>query len=194
MKIEEKEEIMLLAEMAKGSTEAFAQFYDKYHRFIFYIALKMLANHSEAEDLCHDVFLEIYRNPKSYNEKRGSVEAWLAVKTKSRCLDRLRQKKYKLVYDEESIEKLPSHTIVEQEVIAAMEHKTLMDALVKLPKSQQYAIYENYFREVSQREISALTNTPLGTVKSQIRYGLKKLKKILGQQTAYDAVKGRGKK
>lgn len=83
----------LLQQIKRGSKEAFAQFYDEYVEFVFRIALNTIDDRQEAEDVCHDVFLEVYQKPESYDPARGSVAAWLAVKTRSRCLDRLRKKK-----------------------------------------------------------------------------------------------------
>src|SRR5690625_6175539 len=79
--------------MEQGSREAFDRFYQLHIDYVLNIAFQILKEQLTAEDVCHDVFLEIFKNPKKYNPKRGSVKAWLAVKTKSRSIDFLRKKK-----------------------------------------------------------------------------------------------------
>jgi RNA polymerase sigma factor (sigma-70 family) len=176
--------VSLLAEIEKGSLNAFDQFYDQYCSMVLGIALKMLGNKVDAEDLCHDVFLEIYRTAKSYNPDKGSVEAWLAVKTKSRCIDKLRRRKYKKEYDDETfLHTIPDQEMVESKVISLLERQSLLDAIKHLPAAQQEVIYESYFNELTQDQLSQKKKRPLGTVKSQIRYGIRNLQKLLAQRS-----------
>lgn len=174
-----QEGAFLLRQMQKGSLEAFEQFYTLYNQFVFSIAFNILRNHVEAEDLCHDLFLEVYRKSHTYNSQKGSVEAWLAIRTKSRCLDYLRKRKTTAALDEEQINNIPSQQQVEVEVFSTIDREVLITALQQLPLEQQKAIYGNYYDNLSHNEVAQQLKLPLGTVKSQIRYGLKKLKKLL---------------
>ncbi|WP_236838695.1 sigma-70 family RNA polymerase sigma factor [Caldalkalibacillus salinus] len=183
----------LLAQVKAGSTDAFEHFYDLYVRYVFGIAMKMLKNKSDAEDLCHDVFLEIYRNPHSFDPQRGSIEAWIAVKTRSRCLDRLRRSKRMLVKEdvEEDLQKASTdHHLVEEQVITHSEHEEVRQALSALPEAQKAAIYGHYFEGHSHRELEHKLKRPLGTIKSLVRYGIQNMRRFYQEQRSFPKARG----
>ncbi|PWU66891.1 RNA polymerase [Gracilibacillus dipsosauri] len=171
-----EEDHLLLKRMADGQKQAFDSFYEKYHIYIFQIAYKVVSNRSEAEDICHDVFLEIYQKAIQYNPERGSVKAWIGVKTRSRAIDRLRKKSGLLTNKLEDI-LMNASPSADQYVIERMEKELLVNAMSRLPKEQQQAIYHMYFEHFTQKEIAFRYNRPLGSVKSSIRYGLQNLRK-----------------
>ncbi|QGH33380.1 sigma-70 family RNA polymerase sigma factor [Gracilibacillus salitolerans] len=170
------DDYLLLEQMCVGNQEAFDQFYQRYHQYIFQIAYKVLANRPEAEDLTQEVFIEIYQRCDQYQVSRGSVKAWIAVKVRSRAIDRLRKKPEVLADKLEDIITNSSPS-ADQFVIKKMEKDLLQAALLKLPLSQQQAIYHMYYDQFTQKEIAVKSNRPLGSVKSSIRYGLQNLKK-----------------
>lgn len=171
-----QDDINWLKQINQGSKEAFDSFYEKYNLFIFHIAYQITGNKAEAEDICHDVFLEIFQKAHQYNEKRGSVKAWLAVRTKSRSIDRLRKKKPLLI---EKLENLSLETVqgADVAVLKEIEMKLIQDAMNHIPQNQREAIYRSYFQEDTHKEIAHSMNKPLGSVKSLIRYGLNNLRK-----------------
>ena len=122
------------------------------------------------------IFLEVYQNPGQYNPKKGSVKAWLAVKTKSRCIDRLRKSKPLLVHKLEQLDTIEAIEI-ERNVLKHIQKDLILEALKHLPKKQQLVIYGAYFEDKTQRELAKSLNKPLGTIKSSIRYGLQNLRK-----------------
>jgi len=160
--------------------KSFEQFYEEYSHFVYQLALQIVKKKEDAEDICHDVFLEISKNPNSYDPSRGSIEAWLAIKTKSRSFDQLRRKKYRLQYDEQNrFFTVETTERVEENVFRQLEKEALLHALKRIPKLQQLAVYENFFNQRSHRQLAEELNRPLGTIKSLIRYGLKNLRKQL---------------
>ncbi|SES68938.1 RNA polymerase sigma-70 factor, ECF subfamily [Oceanobacillus limi] len=173
---QQEENIMLLQLISKGSQSAFNHFYELHNAFVLHIAIRILADRTEAEDICHDIFLDIYKKPLQYKAQRGSVKAWLAVKTKSRCIDRLRKRKPVL---QNKLEQLFTVDEVETEmhVLTQIESSILLDALKQLPKKQQEVIYGVYFEGKTHAELAKTLNKPLGSIKSSIRYGLKNLRK-----------------
>jgi RNA polymerase sigma-70 factor (ECF subfamily) len=172
----------LLHQMGSGSAAAFEQFYERYIPLVLQIALRMLDDQMEAEDVCHDVFLEVYRKAEQYDGGRGSVEAWLAVKTRSRCLDRLRRKKHESGRElAESRLQAAASVITEESVLAKLERETVREVMKKIPEAQREAVYGMYFQSFSHQELAKRMERPLGTVKSLIRYGLNNLKKQLTQ-------------
>ncbi|KAF0996052.1 sigma-70 family RNA polymerase sigma factor [Geobacillus sp. TFV-3] len=170
-----REDAELLANIAKGSRAAFDRFYEKYAPMVYHIALQIVGDEAEAEDVSHDVFLEILQKPHQFDPKRGSVQAFLAVKTKSRSLDRLRKKRDLLVsrLEEASLKEKGA----EFHFLRQLEQRVIIDALTHLPEEQRQAIIHFYFHGETQREIAAAMNKPLGSVKSLIRYGLRNLRK-----------------
>ncbi|SHG21132.1 RNA polymerase sigma factor [Ornithinibacillus halophilus] len=169
-------DIELLKLIGKKSQAAFNQFYQDHISFILTIAIQVLGDRTEAEDVCHDIFIEIYEKPHQYKQSKGSIKAWLAVKTRSRCIDRLRKKRPILV---QKLEKLDSEEAVKTEihVLNQIENKLLLNALDQLPEKQRDIIYAVYFEGKTQRELAEDFNKPLGTIKSSIRYGLNNLRK-----------------
>jgi RNA polymerase sigma factor (sigma-70 family) len=172
----------LLREMGEGSAAAFEQFYERFSPLVFSIAVRMVGDRMEAEDLCHDIFLEVYRNAGQYDPQRGSVEAWLAVKTRSRCLDRLRRKKSERIQVwDELPERGETGVTTEETVLAKLERETVRSVMNNIPEAQRRAVYGMYVQSWSHRELSERMERPLGTVKSLIRYGLMNVRKQLIQ-------------
>lgn len=166
----------LLKLITEGYEQAFIEFYNMYVSFVLHIASQVIGDETEAEDVCHDIFLEIYENPQEYDAKKGSVKAWLAVKTRNRSIDRLRKKKPLLVHKLETLDRTDK-VAIEIEVLKRIEQKVILDALKQLPKKQREVIYGAYFEEMTQSELAQTLNRPLGTIKSTVRYGLQNLRK-----------------
>ncbi|MBB6283410.1 MULTISPECIES: sigma-70 family RNA polymerase sigma factor [Geobacillus] len=169
------EDAELLKKIAEGSRTAFDRFYEKYAPIVYHIALQIVGDKAEAEDVSQDVFLEILQKPTQFDPKRGSVKAFLAVKTKSRSLDRLRKNRHLLVSRLE--EAALKEKGAEFYFLRQLEQQIILDALTHLPEAQRQAIIHFYFRGETQREIAAAMNKPLGSIKSLIRYGLRNLRK-----------------
>lgn len=167
---------LLIEQIVAGSQKAFNQFYESHISFVFQIAIKILQDQTEAEDICHDIFLDVYQNPKKYNKNKGSIKAWLAVKTRSRCIDMLRKKKPVLINKLESLE-TEKDIKAELHVLKRIENDILLEALRHIPKKQREVIYGMYFESKTQRELAVSLNKPIGTIKSLVRYGLKNLRK-----------------
>ncbi|MFD2042801.1 RNA polymerase sigma factor [Ornithinibacillus salinisoli] len=173
---QQEEDVRLLQLIAKGSQSAFNQFYEAHISFVLHVAISVLADRSEAEDTCHDIFLEVFQKPLQYQSHRGSVKAWLAVKTRSRCIDRLRKRKPVLTHKLEQLQTIEA-VQTEIDVLSQIESKILFDALKQLPKKQQEVIYGAYYEGKTQAELAKKFNKPLGSIKSSIRYGIRNLRK-----------------
>ncbi|MEK5479175.1 sigma-70 family RNA polymerase sigma factor [Paenibacillus sp. FSL R5-0407] len=175
----DEEMAISLREMCDGSVEAFDLFYSAYAPFIMQVALRLLGEKMEAEDICHEVFLEVLRRGKDYDPARGSIRAWLAVKTRSRCLDRLRRRQRVAPIAEELGKADPSG---EDHILSRLEQEALRTAIHGLPDTQKKAIVGSYYSLQTQRQMAEAWNVPIGTVKSWIRYGLVNLRRQLEQQ------------
>ncbi|WP_248929826.1 RNA polymerase sigma factor [Paenibacillus hamazuiensis] len=182
MKIKSEEAEFLLAEMEKGSVAAFERFYEAYAAFVLHIAISITGNRMDAEDLCHDVMLEAWKKAATYDSSRGSVEAWLALKTKSRCVDAIRRRKR---WEEKAVRlfepEATESAATENAALARIGWAHLRGALRHIPLKQRDAVYGAYVEGMTHTELAGRMNQPLGTVKSVIRYGLKALRKQLTQ-------------
>jgi len=174
--METQENIRLLKLIDKGSETAFNEFYEAYVTFVLQIATQILSDQIEAEDITHEIFLEVYEKPRQYKPHRGSIKAWLAVKTRSRCIDRLRKKQPVLIHKLEQLDTADAIK-TEQSVLNQIEKETILRALEQLPAKQREVIYLAYFENKTQVELAESLDRPLGTIKSLVRYGLKNLRK-----------------
>ncbi|MBP1931681.1 RNA polymerase sigma factor [Ammoniphilus resinae] len=173
----------ILQGLKQGSATAFDQFYERYVPLIYHIALKMMGDRLEAEDISHDVVLEALKKIDQFDSGRGSIESWLAVRTRSRCLDRIR-KSSRNAWDTVDVTGLSQETYrstpsTEEKVLANIESEVLRKAMKQIPEDQQSALIGAYYEAQTQKELSETMNRPLGTVKSLIRYGLNNLRKQL---------------
>lgn len=172
----------LLGLVREGSLQAFDRFYERAAPFIVGIARKLLGERMEAEDVCHDVLLAVISEPARYDPSRGSVEAWLAVLTKSKCVDRLR-KRSRIVLEREEPAGLsadvPSTGQTEQRVLRKLEREALRRAMGELPGMQRRTIAAAFYEYRSQRDLAEAWQVPIGTVKSRVRYGLNHLRKAM---------------
>ena len=174
--MDNKRGIQLLKKIGEGSESSFNEFYNGYVSFVLQIATKTLGDRLEAEDVTHDIFMEIYEKSNSYHQQKGSVKAWLAVITRHRCIDKLRKKKPVLV---NKLEFLNTKDAVRTElaVLLKIEQELILDALKEIPPKQREVIYGAYFEGKTQVELSKSLNRPLGTIKSLVRYGLKNMQR-----------------
>lgn len=177
-----EQDMLLLDAMREGSAEAFDRFYERYMPLVYRIAYRMTGDRMEAEDLCHDVFLEAFDKARQFDPARGSLESWLAVRTKCRALDRLRRTSRVRTEEapEERLGDARQENTTEERVLGRLDRETLLNALERIPASQRTAVYGMYYEMRTQKELSESMARPLGTIKSLVRYGLNNLRKQLG--------------
>lgn len=181
------EQIHLIAAMARGEKAALAALYDQLSGPLYSLACRMLTDAAEAQDLIQDIFLQAWRTAGSYEPNRGSVFSWLATLVRNRAIDRIRmrQRRSELLADA-APDLQPSSLAGNDEaglnVSQREQADTVRAALSGLPTDQQRAIELAFFSGLTQQEIAARLNEPLGTVKARIRRGLLKLKERLSSR------------
>ncbi|GIQ70236.1 RNA polymerase subunit sigma-24 [Xylanibacillus composti] len=173
----------LLEGIAKGSGAAFSRLYERYNGMVMRIAWQVTKDWSEAEDVCHDVFIEVLRKAGQYDPSRGSIEAWLKVLARCRAKDRLR-KRNRFVpladWEDSSVPvwfSVPES--VELRVLQRLEAERVKRELDQIPDLQRAAVYGKYVATLSHKELAASLKRPVGTVKSLIRYGVRNVRKRL---------------
>ena len=159
---------------------AFEAIYDDYHRLVHGIALKMLQDVMAAEDLTQAVFLKVWSTPAAFES--GNFGAWIARVTRNRALDVLRSRATRS--DGEMPSDIPLDIVLDDTVFARLDAEHVRRALGALPIEQRHPIELGFFGGVTHEEIARRTATPLGTVKTRIRAGLRKMRASLETSVA----------
>jgi RNA polymerase sigma-70 factor (ECF subfamily) len=140
------------------------------------VALRVLQDTGGAEDVLQDIFMQLWRNPGSFDASRGNMGAWLAVIARHRAIDRLRRRR-----PENDIEDVV--VSVEPDLATEADRSRTLDrirvALRTMPPPQRSALEMAYFEGLTHVEIAEKTGEPLGTIKTRIRTGLFSLRKVL---------------
>jgi RNA polymerase sigma-70 factor, ECF subfamily len=153
-----------------------ALLYERYSRLVYGVALAILRSPALAEDVLQEIFLQLWRSPDQFLPVKRDLSPWLAVVTKNRCIDQLRQMR-RLVSMDELVLVSPLDLAHNTEQFLLQE-KT-KSSLGRLTSDQRIAIYLAFHKNHTHMEISKLTGCPLGTIKSRIRTGLKHLRESL---------------
>jgi RNA polymerase sigma-70 factor (ECF subfamily) len=166
--------------VARGDGDALAALYDRHSRAVYSLALRVLGDTNEAEEVVQDVFAQAWRQAARYDTSRGAVVAWLLVMTRSRAIDRLRARRglQPLAGDSEHALDVLSDPAAgpEREALTAEARSRVRQALEQLPFVQRLAIELAFFEGLTHVEIAERLELPLGTIKTRIRLGLMKLK------------------
>ena len=166
--------------MCTGSLSALEVIYQRYGAVVYRLALRILHNSSEAEDLTQEVFLEFWRK-KNYDSTRGTVIVFLLTLTRSRALNRIKKNRChqrRLTQWLSDRHALTSNAPFENASLEELSDQ-MTQALKTLPDKQRLVLEMAYYDGLSQSEITERLKIPLGTVKSQSRRGLLKLKQLL---------------
>ncbi|MGB3731498.1 ECF RNA polymerase sigma factor SigK [Microbacterium sp.] len=163
---------------AGGDQQAFARLYDMLSARAFALILRVLVDRSQSEEVLQEVFLEVWQTAARFAPNRGQGRSWLLTIAHRRAVDRVRASQSSTDRDIRAgfrdLASAPDGVADQVELKVASEH--LAGALRVLPDVQQEAIVLAYYGGYSQREIAALTKTPLGTVKTRMRDGLTRLR------------------
>lgn len=169
--IAEPEDGALMRAVADGDRAALATLYDRHGARLLGLAVRLLGSRARAEDLLHDVILEVWRKAADYDPGRGSVRSWLFLHLRSRALDRLRAAR-RLEAGETGDDRACTHEVADQLAVRR--------ALAVLPVEHRRVIELGYYEGLSSSEIAARIDAPIGTVKSRVRAALAGLRDALG--------------
>ena len=169
-----EDDSVLVMRTRRGEREAFAVLYDRYSRLVYSVALRVVRNASTAEDILHDVFLQLWQAPERFDSSRGNLPAWMAVITRNRAIDRIRQQRV-TVDPEETV--LYSSVDLGSEVERTTLLGRVREILKTMPESQRRALELAFFEGKTHAEIATEMKEPLGTVKTRIRSALIAIRK-----------------
>ena len=168
----------LVERMARGDRNALAELYERHAPRLCALARQILGERVEAEDLVHDVFLEAWRHAADYSEARASVWSWLALRTRSRAIDRRRSapRQRTIGLSDAQLELIGAPPDSSKDPARASERERLRHALSTMSETEREVLFLGYFQGLSASEIADQLGVPVGTVKSRTRSALSKLR------------------
>jgi RNA polymerase sigma-70 factor, ECF subfamily len=177
----DESDLLVLVALRQGNTTALGILYDRYGTAVYRLALKILANPTEAEDLTQEVFLAFWRGVEKYDVDRGTLVVFLLTITRSRALNRIKQQGSQQNLSQRVGTYLPTaHSNPGMDAVSLTELRERMSsALQELPDNQKQVLEMGYYQGKSQLEIAQELDLPLGTVKTRSRQGLLKLRQFL---------------
>lgn len=187
-RVQENQDRDLLRRMADGDEAALGTLYDQWSERVHTLALWILKDPDEAEDVVEETFWQLWRTAGRYDGKRSAGSTWVMMIARSRALDRLRSRKRRADWTAApgTVYALLDQTgpappgAPETEMDRADGHLELSSAMSALPAEQRLALELAYFEGLSHGEIAERTSQPLGTVKTRIRLAMQKLRLGLG--------------
>jgi RNA polymerase sigma-70 factor (ECF subfamily) len=175
----------LVRAVAAGAHPALAALYDRYGRRAYSLARRVCRDDNLAEDVVQEVFLAFWRDPERFDPGRGGFATWILTLVHHKSVDAVRResavrRRTVAVIDEGQEWSIPPAPGADLGALQSMEAGQVRDALGRLPPEQREALTLAYFGGYSQREVAALTGVPLGTVKSRMFTGMRRLRGVLG--------------
>ncbi len=179
----------LISLVKAADPEAFAVLYDRHGRTAYSLAYRMMGEKQGAQDLVQEAFIRVWRSAGSYRPERGSVRTWLLSIVHYRGVDLLRSSasRRRIQARVEAFEQglQPSEAFTETQ--RSSQQEDVRAALRRLPPEQLKILELAYFSGYTQAEIAELLSLPLGTVKSRLRLGLKKIKNYFDSREATES-------
>lgn len=177
---------VLLHLIGDGDEVAFAMLYDRMAGWVYSLAISIVRNVTDAEEVTQDVFLRIWDRAEAFNESRGSVAAWLATVTRRLAIDKTRSKQFRSAGREVTLDivsEIQNSAVgggnLESEVKNRSASRQIMAAMQNLNDPLREVIQLAYYDGLSHTRIAERLKTPLGTVKSRIREAMTQLRRVL---------------
>ena len=154
---------------------AFEVLYDRYHRLVYGLAMRVLSDPAAAEDVTQAVFLKLWSEPRLF--RGGHFGAWIARVARNRAFDVARSRTVRA--EGRFPDSMPIDDKLEETALAHIDGERVRDAPAQLPPEQREPIELGFFGGITQEQIALQTGLPLGTVKTRIRTGLRRLRSAL---------------
>lgn len=174
----------LLGRVASGDVSAFERLYDRHSSLLYALLLRILGNSEDAQEVLQETFVKVWENAKAFDGARGSEVAWLIAIARSRGIDRIRSRELRSKRETDAGREISMRSPISinagaEGAIRVEEGAAVRAGLAELPEAQRVALELAYFDGLSQSEIAERTGEPLGTVKTRMQLGMKKLRERL---------------
>ena len=177
----------VLRRVRAGDRDAIDDLYQRFRRPAYALARRILGEDALAEDVLQDVFVSVWRDPAAFDGARGSVASWVLARVHHQAVDTVRREESHRprrgrAQDDLVLSAPTAAREVEDEPFSRVESERIRMALGVLPSLQREALTLAYYGGYTQREVAALTGAPLGTVKTRMLAGMRKLMEELGDR------------
>ena len=173
-------DLLSMGRLQSGDRLALAELYDRHGPLMFGVALRILRNRSDAEDALQEAWVQAWNRCDAYDPARGSVAAWLVTIARSRALDKLRRQSARdRAEASASADSIPAPANPEDTTARGKLQDQLGRALAELEPKQRQVLEIAYFEGLSQSQIAARLDAPLGSVKFWARQGLLRLRELV---------------
>ncbi len=182
----ERDWAVLVQSVAAGDQLALHALYERAHRPVFTLIMRLTANRETAEELTIDVFHDVWRRAPRYDAASGTVLGWIMNQARSRAIDRLRFDSRKKRSPDEGQQPLVDNPVADPHNVLELREQgeALRAALAVLTPDERQAIEMSFFAGLTHVEAATRLNEPLGTIKTRIRSGLHKLRQALTLEVA----------
>ena len=172
----------LLALILRGENWALSEIHDRYAGLVFSIALETVNDRVGAEDIVQQVFTKVWRHARDYRVERGKFSTWVSAITRHQCIDEFRRRRVRPIVqpgDEELLGELVGDDDSLPDPQDASDQARVREALQRIPTQQRIVIELAFWGGMTYREIALHCHSPLGTVKTRMRLGMRRLKSLL---------------
>ena len=178
--------LSVIRRIGSADPEALGELYDATSSAVFGLVRRILGDYSAAEEVTIDVYTQVWRLALAYSEEKGTPATWLLMIARSRAIDHLRSRARRTKEQERPIEIAFDHSHPgpdpETAAISGNRRQIVRDILANLEPEQVTMLQLAFFDGLSHSEIAASTGIPLGTVKTRIRAGMMRMRKLLEER------------
>lgn len=179
----------LIMAIGAGETAALERIYDLHSPMVYALLLRLLGNPEDAQEVLQEVFIQAWQRAATFDARRGNEIAWLISMARSRGIDRLRSRRTRTNRESEASREISIRTgdVVRaqslDDAIVSEQQQEMRAALDGIPDAQRIPLELAYFNGMSQSEIARHLDEPLGTIKTRMQLGMKKLRDRLSSGT-----------
>ena len=178
------DDIQLIKLIARSKQDAINELYERYKRLVFSVAFAIVGDQSVAEEITLDVFVQVWQKADSYRPELAKVSTWMIAITRNHAIDILRWQRSRpeansVHWEDSFVQNGPIIHNLEEQIESTLKKERVRKAVAQLPEDQREALALAYFKGYTQSQISESLKQPLGTIKTRIRLGMQKLRKLL---------------
>jgi len=172
----------LMKDIARQQPEALTRLHHRYRDILHYAVMQIVHDEADADEVVQDVFVQLWTRPDTYCADKGKPLCWMLTLSRRRAIDCVRRRQtYQRASERYQLASRPPHWQAQKELaadrLASRDdlREFLLTLIAQLPPSQQLVLKKGFFSQMSQRQIAASMGSPLGTSKTRMELGLRKL-------------------
>jgi RNA polymerase sigma-70 factor, ECF subfamily len=175
----------LMAGICRQDQRCLAALYQRHHALLRTVIGRIVSQEHDVDDVLQECLLDIWHHAGNYSRAKGEALAWIVTLARRRAIDRVRRigtyyrckERFRGVVEME--QEGAAHTGADEEVASLDRASVISKLMSRLPEAQQEAVYLAFYKGLTQREIAKVTGKPLGTIKTRLELGLRKLRVAL---------------